>query len=109
MFGFGNYQEFCTACGSTGKPKTMTRGSIVIEIILWLCFLVPGLIYSIWRLTTRYQACRFCFSDQLVPLGSPIAKKMQHDLAMMQQPQQPYQQPQQAYPPQQPQKPYRMY
>ena len=40
--------------------KTVTRGSIWIEIILWLCLIVPGLIYSIWRLTTRRQVCSAC-------------------------------------------------
>ena len=67
---------YCTACGSVFKtPKTVTRGSIIIEIILWLCFLVPGLIYSIWRMTTRYKACPNCKSLTVIPADSPIAKK----------------------------------
>lgn len=67
-------ERICATCGTIGKPKTITRGSIFIEIILWLCFLVPGLIYSIWRLTTRRAACAACGETQLIPLDSPAGK-----------------------------------
>lgn len=67
----------CTTCGSVGKPKTITRGSIVIEIILWLCAIVPGLVYTIWRLTTRTKGCRACGAAQLVPLDSPVGRQLQ--------------------------------
>ncbi len=69
-------EMFCTNCGNKGKPKTKTRGSIFIEIILWLALIVPGVIYSIWRLTTRYKACPTCGASNMVPLDSPVAKKM---------------------------------
>ncbi len=74
-------EMFCTACGTTGKPKRMTRGSILIEIVLWLCFIVPGIIYSLWRMTTRYNACRQCGSQAIVPLDSPMARQMRAALA----------------------------
>ena len=61
----------CNDCGTSGKTKTVTRGSIFIEIILWLCLIVPGLIYSIWRLTTRRKACAACGSTHLLPLETP--------------------------------------
>ena len=64
-------ERICAACGTVGKAKTITRGSIWIEIILWLFFLVPGLIYSIWRHTTRVQGCGACGGTQLLPLDSP--------------------------------------
>jgi len=66
----------CTSCGTCAEPKTATKGSIFIEIILWCCFLVPGVIYSIWRLTTRHRACRACGANTLVPVDSPVGKKM---------------------------------
>jgi hypothetical protein len=68
--------KICSACKTTGKSKRVTKGSIWIEIILWLCFLVPGLIYSIWRLTTRHDACSACGSPHMVPLDSPAGKKL---------------------------------
>ena len=74
-------EMFCTSCGNTGTPKKVTRGSIWIELVLWLCFLVPGLIYSIWRLTTRHPACRACGAATLVPVDSPVAQAMREKLA----------------------------
>lgn len=66
-------RRHCMQCGTDGPPETVTRGSIGIEIVLWLCFIVPGLIYSLWRLTTRHQACATCGSDNLVPTHTPAA------------------------------------
>jgi hypothetical protein len=63
----------CMTCGTDGPGKTRTRGSIAIEIILWLCFLVPGLVYSIWRLTTRREVCTACGSETIVPFSAPAA------------------------------------
>lgn len=31
----------CTTCGNVAEPKRMTRGSLLIEIVLWL-WLVPS-------------------------------------------------------------------
>jgi len=66
----------CTTCGHIGASRSTTRGSIFIEIVLWLCFLVPGLIYSIWRITTRTPACESCKSFTVVPLTSPVGKRI---------------------------------
>jgi hypothetical protein len=65
----------CTSCGYVGEPKTITKGSIAIEIVLWLCFLIPGLIYSIWRLSSRHDGCPSCSQTTLIPVSSPIAQK----------------------------------
>ncbi len=69
----------CVNCGSIGTPKTVTRGNILIELVLWLCFLFPGLFYSLWRLTTRTKACRACGAPNMVPLNSPMGKKLQDE------------------------------
>lgn len=73
---------FCKSCGHAGETRTVTRGSIWIELVLWLCFLVPGLIYSIWRLTTSRQACTQCGSFDLVPNGSPVALATKKQLGL---------------------------
>lgn len=65
--------RFCTTCGHEGPTKTRTKGSLLIEIILWLCFLVPGLIYSIWRISSRQPVCTSCGATTLVPPDSPMA------------------------------------
>lgn len=66
----------CKDCGTTGHAQRVTRGSLLIEIVLWLCFLIPGLLYSLWRLSTRYSACRACGSKNIVPLASPVGAKL---------------------------------
>jgi hypothetical protein len=45
---------YCPNCGTWGSPKTYTKGSFALEVLLWLCLLVPGLLYSVWRLASRY-------------------------------------------------------
>lgn len=65
--------KHCMTCGTEDHPTTVTKGSIFIEIVLWICFLVPGVIYSIWRLTTRGKACPECGSTALIPVDSPAA------------------------------------
>ncbi len=65
----------CTTCGYVGEPKAITKGSIAIEVVLWLCFLVPGLIYSIWRLSSRYDGCPSCGQGPLISVNSPMAQK----------------------------------
>jgi hypothetical protein len=72
-------QLICSNCGTVGTPKTVTKGSILIEIALWLFFIIPGIIYSIWRLTTRTKACRSCGAENMVPLNSPMGKKLQNE------------------------------
>lgn len=68
--------KVCQRCGTAAEPDEVTRGSIWIEVILWLCFLVPGLIYSFWRLSTRQDACAKCGSTDLVPIDSPVGRQL---------------------------------
>jgi hypothetical protein len=63
----------CTNCGTHGKPRTHTKGSLVIEIMAWLLFLVPGLLYSLWRLSSRYRGCPSCGAPNMIPEDSPRA------------------------------------
>ena len=65
----------CLACGTHAHPKVVTRGSIWIELVLWLCLLVPGLVYSLWRHTTRHAACAQCGATNLVPPGTPAGQQ----------------------------------
>ena len=65
----------CTNCGFVGKTKTTTPGSIWIELILWLCFIIPGLIYSAWRHNKRHESCGKCGSSSIIPSDSPFAMR----------------------------------
>lgn len=71
---------FCPNCGHAGGSTSKTRGSILIEIVLWLCFIIPGLIYSIWRLTTRHKACPSCGAPNMIPANSPMAQRLRGSL-----------------------------
>ena len=69
-------QMICTSCGQVGTAKRITKGSIFIEILLWLFFLLPGLIYSIWRLSSKYDACPSCKNPSMIPVDSPTGRKL---------------------------------
>ena len=69
-------KKICRSCGHIGNTKTEIKGSIAMELVLWLCFIIPGLIYSVWRLTTKYEACEVCHSGEVIPLDSPVAKQI---------------------------------
>jgi hypothetical protein len=66
---------YCTTCGTVAAPKTTTKGSFIIEIILWLFMILPGVIYTVWRLSSRQKGCPSCGSTAMVPVSSPIAQK----------------------------------
>ena len=69
-------QWLCTTCGAQTNPITLTKGSFGIEIILWLLMILPGVLYSVWRLTTRERGCPVCRKSTLIPLTSPIAQQI---------------------------------
>ncbi len=66
----------CLNCGTQGKPKLKTKGSIFTEILLWLFLIIPGLIYSIWRLSSRSEVCPSCGAPNMIPLDSPKAQEI---------------------------------
>lgn len=70
-------KKVCMTCESIVTPKYITKGSLLLEIILWCLWLFPGLIYSIWRLTSRYEGCPVCGGNTLVPLDSPLGRRVQ--------------------------------
>lgn len=68
----------CTTCGHVGEPATITKGSFIIELALWLCFfwtvLVP-LSYSLFRLFTKTKGCGKCGAATMIPEDSPVGRK----------------------------------
>lgn len=64
---------YCKSCGHSRPTATKTPGSLAIEIVLWLMLIVPGIIYSLWRISARKAACTACGSTDLVPPDSPVA------------------------------------
>lgn len=69
-------EKLCTNCHFIGKPRKITKGSLLIEILLWIMFIFPGLIYSIWRLTSKISACPQCQAPNMIPLESQMAQRI---------------------------------
>lgn len=67
---------YCPNCGHIGTPKRYIKGSFLVELVLWLCFILPGLIYSVWRSTSRYKGCPRCGASNMIPVDSPRARQM---------------------------------
>src|SRR5438270_8102302 len=64
---------YCRHCGTVAKPQKRTRGWFALELLLWLLFIVPGLCYTLWRVTSRVNVCRQCGSEDIIPADSPVA------------------------------------
>jgi 4-amino-4-deoxy-L-arabinose transferase-like glycosyltransferase len=74
--GVADKKRLCIACFNQARPTTKTKGSLLIEVFLWLCFIIPGVIYSLWRSTSRYKVCPCCGAAGMIPLDSPQAKRI---------------------------------
>lgn len=72
--------RYCTTCGTEARAKPTTRGSLAIEIVLWFLLIVPGLIYSLWRLSTRRPVCPACGGTALVPPDTPAARRAKQQI-----------------------------
>jgi hypothetical protein len=67
-------QMVCTRCGTVGLPKRHTPGSFGVELLPFLLFIIPGIVYGVWRLSARTWVCGVCMADVLVPVDSPMGK-----------------------------------
>ena len=73
----------CARCGWYGvETKTTRSGSFLVELALWLVFILPGLIYSLWRLSTRVETCPMCGEPRPLPENSPVAIHILSDLGI---------------------------
>lgn len=69
--------KVCTQCGTTGVPVRKSPGSFWIELALWCMLCGPGVIYTIWRLVSRFESCPVCGAARtMVPLGTPAAQQI---------------------------------
>lgn len=58
------------------------KGNLATEVLLWVFFFwlwfIPGIIYSIWRLTTATKGCPKCKHEMLstyTPKGAELFEK----------------------------------
>tara|TARA_B100000315_G_scaffold218129_1_gene219218 strand:+ start:179 stop:478 length:300 start_codon:yes stop_codon:yes gene_type:complete len=47
-------------CKYEGNGKHITKGSVAVELALWLQFMFLGFVYSIWRFSTKKWVCLEC-------------------------------------------------
>ncbi len=71
---------YCNKCKQSGESKL--KGSGWITLILILFYIIPGLIYMIWR-RSGLGECKFCGSADVIPVSQ---KPIQHNLNMNHQP-----------------------
>jgi len=71
---------FCLNCGYNGKMLRKQQGSGLIELILWLLILIPGIIYSIWRGQKKIYTCPECKSNDIVGKDHIKAKEYKETL-----------------------------
>ncbi|GAB4276875.1 MAG: hypothetical protein Kow0092_32660 [Deferrisomatales bacterium] len=50
----------CPHCGYQGPAEPQAPGKAWLEAVLWIVFVVPGLLYSLWRLFARRYLCPRC-------------------------------------------------
>lgn len=74
----------CRHCGYEGEAKRQKRGSRGVEVFLWSMFLIPGPLYSFWRMTGRSKECPNCdrigFVKSSSDEGWVIKKKFEKEL-----------------------------
>lgn len=63
----------CRNCGHVGESERKLKGSVIITLILLCAYILPGIIYMVWRRTGLKDRCAKCGSEQVVPQGSPRA------------------------------------
>jgi hypothetical protein len=66
----------CSNCRSSIRPEQKKPGTGGVEVLLWLFFIVPGLIYTVWRSGAAYNICPVCQARNPVPLDTPAGKRL---------------------------------
>ena len=65
---------YCNACRNF-TSTALKKGSGWIELVLYLFYIIPGIIYSIWRRSSAPNVCPLCRATALIPAASakPVA------------------------------------
>lgn len=71
-----NHEVICKVCGYVGKPKTQMKGSTLIGLLLLFLFVIPWLVYDLWRQSTKKDVCAKCKSPEIIPVDTPEGQKL---------------------------------
>ncbi|MEN6485267.1 MAG: LITAF-like zinc ribbon domain-containing protein [Syntrophobacteraceae bacterium] len=57
----------CPSCNYVGESKVLSKGSRKLEITLWCCLIVPGMLYTLWRQSRdgQYHGCPQCHEGKV--------------------------------------------
>lgn len=72
---------YCNKCKQCGESKL--KGSGWITFILILFYIIPGLIYMVWR-RSGLGECKFCSSSDVIPVNQKPIQHNQQKIAMNQ-------------------------
>lgn len=52
----------CPSCNYVGESGLISKGSRKLEITLWCCLVIPGMLYTMWRQSKdgKYAGCPKC-------------------------------------------------
>lgn len=67
-------KQYCPNCGNVGKGTV--RGSLAITLLLLCFFILPGIIYELWRESGGRRKCKVCGANGMIPADSPNAQKL---------------------------------
>jgi hypothetical protein len=69
-------EMYCPACGAVGLARLERKGSGFMNLALLLFFIIPGILYWVWRQTNRAEVCVNCSQRGLIPANSPRAMEL---------------------------------
>lgn len=64
----------CHTCGRVGEPKV--KGSFIVTIVLLIVWILPGIIYEIWRRSSG-GVCKYCGSNNIHFYTPPQIQELQ--------------------------------
>lgn len=78
--------HICKDCGAGGNGGKSLKGSLTVAVGLWVfgiflasiwswLAIVPAIVYSFWRSTTRAIRCKACGSNAVIPVNSPAGRE----------------------------------
>ena len=74
--------SLCTRCLARMDPKSVVKGSFIVELGLWLMLFIwlplvlLGIGYTLWRIFSRHKACPECGAAEYVPADSERARRL---------------------------------
>ena len=65
----GKMLFYCNSCHNSSARAVM-KGNGWIELILYFVYIIPGILYSIWRRSGQPNICPICNAPALVPISA---------------------------------------